>query len=74
MERYIDTRQGNGGKPMFQLDVPFRFLLVLCLFAARLHDVAEHFFDLLDGVGLSQLCRGYQMSFPSRTIHIFDAP
>ena len=74
MERYIDTRQGDGGKPTFQLDVSFRFLLILCLFVARLHDVAEHFFDLLDGVGLSQLCRGYQMSFPSRTIYIFDAP
>jgi hypothetical protein len=62
VERYVDTRQGDGGKPTLQLDISLRFLLTLCLLIARLDDITEHLLNLLDGVGLSQLCKGYGIS------------
>jgi hypothetical protein len=65
VERYVNTRQGDGGKPTLQLDVSFRFLLTLCFLIARLDDITEHLLDLLDGVGLGQLYRGYQINFSS---------
>jgi hypothetical protein len=74
VERYVDTRQGDGSKPTLQLDVSFRFLLTLCLLKARLDDITQHLLDLLDGVGLSQLYRGYQIRFSLRTMQIFDVP
>ena len=63
MERYVNTRQGNGGKSTLQLDISFRFLLALCLLIARFDDITEHLLNFLDGVGLSQLSKGYGISF-----------
>jgi hypothetical protein len=70
VERYVDTRQ-DGGKPTLQL-ASFSFLLTLCLLIARLDDITEHLLRLLDGVWSA--VQAYQISFSSRTAHIFDVP
>ena len=72
MERYVDTRQRDSGKPTLQLNVSFGFLLTLCLLEARLDDIAEQLLDLLNGVGLSQLYREYHIKFSLKTVHIFN--
>ena len=74
MEWYVDTRQGDGCKPTLQLDISFRFLLILRLLIARLDDITEHLLDLLDSVGLSELYRGSRISFSSKIMHMFDIP
>jgi hypothetical protein len=56
VERYVDTRQGDGGKPTLQLDVVS--LLTLCLLIARLDDITEH---LLEEYG--QLYRHIRLVF-----------
>jgi len=58
VERYVDTRQGDGGKPTLQLGVSFSFLLTLCLLIARLDDITEH---LLEEYG--QLYRHIRLVF-----------
>jgi len=63
VERYVNTRQGDGGKSTLQLDISFRFLLALCLLIARLENITEHLLNFLDGVGLSQLFKEYGISF-----------
>jgi hypothetical protein len=59
VERYVATRQGDGGKPTLQLDVTsFSFLLTLCLLIAQLDDITEH---LLEEYG--QLYRHIRLVF-----------
>ena len=55
MEGYINAGHRNRCEATLEFEMTFVFLLIQRSLMAKFNDVSEHFLDLLDAVGFSQL-------------------
>jgi hypothetical protein len=55
MEGYINPRKRDGSESTLELDITFRFLLLLSLLKTRFDDIAEHFLHSFNAESFSQL-------------------
>lgn len=65
MERHVNARQWNRCEATLEFEMTFGFLLIQRLLMAGFNDLSEHFLDLLNGIGFSQLDERFINSVPS---------